>query len=1732
MFKALLAGGRSSDARSSSSSTSSSRRRTESKASSTVSSKPSRGDDRDRGLGDLSAYPTSGNRSKRYAPSAAGDSVASSYATAEPHSVIEPDRNVIERAPRRRDTDDSERRDRYSDSDGSDDKPRRRRNLSRSQSRERTRERPDNTDELDNGNRGSRHRRERRRTQPDELPSVPISGAEADLAPKVGTFDYPQFPPPFHNTHPVTSMPSSPNVPGVYDPHVQQQFPGQFPAFVAEPNPPNPAGAAADYYGDQGQSVAQQPGVRPEPPKIIPNTQAHLMPASPHPNPPQEPSSMGQTPAAADYYADDTDPEIQAPEQSSKPPAGPTPKPPRPTIQTEGVLGPAATATTHDEGRPQGIGSGSSPMLESPTPTSVPLTGTSPSKPPNAQDIGTAVGAAAATAAAGYVMGHHHQSSLNVEHLSQSGNHNNEEGFPNLVGPAGPSAYSDQLNAPPLNTAGAETTAYAADPSHPHHAALYHGAPFQSGSMAFQQRQRGPLDKFIDFWRDAEGVGMFEDYTETIGVCRHCFEPGTSSRDAPRRHYYRRCRRSSDRYSSRSRVGKPSRYSSSEDEGRRRKKTSISSWLPGMLAGYTPFIKKDFENTYSDRSGRPASSPSDNENLSTLEKQSHTSRGVCGRSPRRSYEGLRDNESRRLSRSTSRSSSKSEKHCAHRDVGTAITGVSENQPRRSRSPRKTKSRKSSSSESSFVDISRPSMKSVGGLSSFFTASENRRKRQSKKRISIFSFNNSSSSSLDADLAFGNGYAKRPPGKSKRRSKKKDQDDVDAALLGIGAAATAIADSTHHRSRRTGEVLIKKEPTPTRLGYSSSSTNDDAWEDVDSGDQSSSSVSSALAFGGSGLYGNTASPSSDSGTSLWGWRWGNRKGKKQKRTRSNASESRFPTNAALAAGALGTAALAHRYNNQGRRTSEGAGSGAGNLQHVAPVPTSDPSQFDAVNVPPSPPQPVIRPRGHIPLQQPQPVAPVSQAVYTSQGETIPPYTVPSRPPPFANTLSHYDYQAHGSGLREHEIPLYRDFTDIRSNVNRPPRRSDSSPVFHTEPLVSTSVPSAKRRSTMKDQGSVQFDLTREQAEKERRADQFEHQKRDHGSQGVELIDREAHADKNRSRRYYEGHRDSDFGPQEGYGREPRGKRSPASWDDLGTSAGSVLSGQSFNGNPSESSQRSHQERSEKRRAERRRASGSEISSGLPMPERAYDDVDQRPNPVPAQEHFKTSVFRDIPRKKPVHDDYAQFFAPKELRYSPDAYARREPASTPTIIEAEPASQKIKATEEHHPEYRGLPWPVPKLNVVEPTPPQSQSGSVRDIASPIPSPPEVLDDDRKSKRSTTGSRVSWGKDETREYEVPSTSSELDSADHDIVADRGQEKQNDSEATREIAAIQADLPKAANGYNPDIVVAATAGAAAEALGFDPSLVSVITEKLVSPSRAGSYVGGAVTLDDGEKQPILKKSFENGPLYSEPVSISDSVRTFHDDQQPSSIAQEVIQQLSGEQASEMSELSGRTVEKPNEGQPTLVFRDERSGTKSAPEEVSHMSGGFRLEESTSQREPRGNTQEPVQDDLRSIIPAVIPRHSDTPMEGANCSKYSRDSDIPSQASPPAAEEGSTIEKKKRKKRHSKRGSGTFDDSVSVASSPARVEETSDRGRSTDEQTKEKRAGGILSNIFGSKVSEPLASRKSSSDSYPSREVQSEVGPPDSGESRRQRREEKRRQKYGELADSGKTTEREKVWF
>ena len=58
-----------------------------------------------------------------------------------------------------------------------------------------------------------------------------------------------------------SQYPASPNMSS----HVQDQFPGQDPVQYSSSAMPghNPFGAAADFYNDQGESVGNQPGVRP-----------------------------------------------------------------------------------------------------------------------------------------------------------------------------------------------------------------------------------------------------------------------------------------------------------------------------------------------------------------------------------------------------------------------------------------------------------------------------------------------------------------------------------------------------------------------------------------------------------------------------------------------------------------------------------------------------------------------------------------------------------------------------------------------------------------------------------------------------------------------------------------------------------------------------------------------------------------------------------------------------------------------------------------------------------------------------------------------------------------------------------------------------------------------------------------------------------------------------------------------------------------------------------------------------------------------------------------------------------------------------------------------------------------------------------------------------------------------------------------------------------------------------
>lgn len=1824
----------SSDVASASSSKSGSRRKDS--RSSTTSRKSSRGDDRERGLGDLAAYSSSGSR--KYG---AGE--------ADPSVTIDSDRMIIERTPKRK-SGDGDRRDSDRDRDNKSARRRDRERSSRdlgSRSKGKERSVDDPGDDFDRSS-----RRERRRTQPgDPYPpplntNIPTSGAGEQFAADINAPGFSQFPGmQYDSMVPGATMPDHSGSPAAFDPHVHQQFPGQFPDTVAEPyRPPNPAGEAAEYYGDQGQSVSEQPGVRPNLPAVIPNSQAHLLPASPVVNPPPEPSSVGQVGAAAAYYADD-DLQSQPSQQSGRPP-----RPSKPNQSSHGLgsatvagaaaygVGSALHSHSNSGSRPPsypgspaepsnmaqppmsgidrpphshsigpgpgiaaagaaayGVGntlhghsdSGSRPPSYPQSPAEPshmayaqpPMSG--PGKPSHSHSMGPGVGLAAAGAAAGYMMGHHHHSSSSPEHPAQY----TMQDYEHPSHGATP-IYGPNIN-PALFGAGAAGAAGygAAHGMHTHG----QGPAFPSGGLAFQQRRRGPLDRLVDFWRDPEGVGMFEDYTETIGVCRYCFDPGTTSRDAPRKHHYHR-RRSWDRHSNGSRVEKLSRFTSSEDESRRRRKSKKKSWLPALLAGYAAksiFTNKDFDDTYSVKSGRvvtPKGSFRDNESVSTLDRKSQTSHGVCrrsGHSPSRgsSYSDLKRGRYEgyhKRSRSRSRSSSRSNRHSALRNaaLGAAVGGVAyaATKSHRSHSSSKGKSRKGSSSSSStsvssHSDSSLPSRKSVaGGLASFFTApTKNRTKRGNRKPKGIFSVNNSSSSSLDADLAFGTGVKKPRSGKSGRKGR--DEKDLDAKLLGLGATATALAASSHRHNRRTGEILANKDARSRRLDYASSATNDDGWEDLDPGDQSASSVSSGLAFGS-----GDDSQTSDSGTSKWGWRWGGKKDKKKKR--SSSSEHHFPSGAAVAAG-LGGAALATAYHSHSKHPSQdNVSESAGSLQHVFPAPTSDPSQFDAVRVPSSSQPTLVRP-GPIPLQQPQPVTPVSNAIYTTQGEPTY-FTAPSEPPAIGNASSGYyaQYEDSRSGYIN-QRDLDNSTHSSSSKVRRPHRRSDSSPVFGTESLEGVPTPSLKRRSTTKDQPTVQFDLTEEQARRERRASRRDGDRRDDQFEGgPQLIDREhelALEDADHEKRRRRGREDEARGRDDDYdqaysrssrsrrdreGLERRQESGDSSWvgpavaGTIGAAAAaSALSSRSSHNDPSETSQRRHSVRREKRRAERRRGdSRSEMST-------ISEDVYQPEESSPMGESDKT--VRESPSRdsngRPAHDDYVEFFAPAEVRRSPDKHTQDRDASMPRIVEVEPANERFareisQLSTGSRNKDSSLPWPVPTLNLIEPTPPQSLNGSVRDTTSPTRFSEERPVEVKPSEQQRSASRVSWGEHQTHEYEVPSSSSERDSAD--------QEGARELDRTRDAA--QEEKPRN-HGIGTDVEFAATVAAATAAAGFDPSLVT--DDPTYHTRSTGPDTKEPIDLSRPEPRGFVEGEVE--------TSDSDSKN-----KEPSSRNQDNAREAEPEPSAEHL-IEGDPIY----SEPESLTKGSKGVVQEAEERPSfdgddsfNMPGGFEFDDSPTESRRERDYHDTSKSDSRSVVSAPVAGDFAALSRSQKSRPSDGDYDEIGDISREPDEDGT--EGKKRRKRRSKRDSGSIDDAASVTSSPAKIEATKEKRRSQDGKDKGKSSSGFFSNLFGSRVSEPAEPKRSSSiDGHSSREVKSEIGTgmreeprrhkrrssrhrsmddlgllegqgPDQDsklgdkddvnlenyKSHRQRREERRRHRHEEIAESGKATDYEKV--
>ncbi|KAL7770660.1 hypothetical protein CFE70_000598 [Pyrenophora teres f. teres 0-1] len=443
--------------------------------------------------------------------------------------------------------------------------------------------------------------------------------------------------------------------------HVQNQFPGQDPVHYASGALPggHPYGEASDYYRDQGQSVHDQPGIRPQQGPLINHNTPHLIAASAHANPVPDTGSG----AAADFYASSMDP--------------PSSKPPRPSSSSMPGAFVDDTAAPPKPPRPA-----------------------SSSRPNKSSTFGSSAATMAGGAAFGYAMGH---SSSNHEHSTSYSSTSNVRpstsysSHPNNT-PAGPTSpysmygqghnssntatngssqfppyveppYSDDDVPPPKpprpgkpekHSSGSNAGLYAAGAaglaayglhhhnsnshshsqshshSHVHNTSHNHSSangaipgqhngltpsPYISGGMAQHHQHTGPVSKFVDWWKDYEDVQKMEEYTEYIGVCKGCFDPRSSVLDAPRKHHYYK-RRSNEHMRLSGGIEKQSRYnlkekksynSISSGEERRKKSSSAAGWVAAGLGGIglakvgkavLTAGRDDFDDTYSIKSGR------------------------------------------------------------------------------------------------------------------------------------------------------------------------------------------------------------------------------------------------------------------------------------------------------------------------------------------------------------------------------------------------------------------------------------------------------------------------------------------------------------------------------------------------------------------------------------------------------------------------------------------------------------------------------------------------------------------------------------------------------------------------------------------------------------------------------------------------------------------------------------------------------------------------------------------------------------------------------------------------------------------------------------------------------------------------------------------------------------------------------------------------------------------------
>lgn len=1276
--------------------------------------------------------------------------------------------------------------------------------------------------------------------------------------------------------------------------HVQDQFPGQFPAESSAPYRPPLAsteggpGLAAEYYGDTGQSVADQPGYRKHSPSLIIGAEPHLQPASSVAAPPPEPSQMGATGAAASFYSGEFEDNTPSTAQTTSKPYNTAPNRPNGALYTS-----------------------SAPV--------VPI-----------------LAGATAGAAAGYMMSGGLSSSQHVSehgssisgghgHFSQTSNQDQTSASQNSFyapsnKPSRPSKPPSQPSNVPLFAAGAAGAAGLAAASYAHHqnhSSQSVSTAHQHPSTPMQQRHRhqGPFGALVDFVKDPDGVAQFEEYSEIIGVCRGCFEPGSSPRDAPRRHRFYK-RRSRERLGSSARVDKQYRYSSSDDESRR--KNGVS-WIGAGLAGYglgkvgeTLFNRKnDFDDSSDVKSGRLSPrrrlSPSRRSYDQTLRRRNSSKEELRRRDSNDALSYRKRDHGGSYAVSAGSATSKQRPSASGLEFREQSTKTSQSASIR---PEPSVTLASVSAEKRRHQNSSPSILRRSSRDEEIVHVDGSRKRRDKRKgrrkdKGFFSFLSPSSNSSASSLELSSRPEKSS--RSRRRSSSdriKNNHEAEAAILGLGAATAALA-LQNGRSKKGRKGSAHQDSK--RRKRTSSASSDDTWESASEVDLSH--VDSDLAFGS-----NSSNASHDSLVSISPVMTPRRDALRDDEVQRRASNPNvtLPTHNATSITSVPT--VASMKSRDRYDTIPETIDGPMPLQMVYPVPTSDPGRFDVQReesiASSKPPTTIARP-SPVPIQQPQPIVPVSSSFYSSQvpGDRI--FNGAEESNRISKSSDPVSLQKVSSEPSASRYEAFRDGARRDDDFqHRSLKRRDTSPARLAEDEVSTSV-RLSQAGTQKDESStVRFAMTQEQEEQDRL--ERRRRRREERESGERRETRRRSSDD----RVVKERDVSDLPAK------TSNEGSNASWVAPAAGiAGAAVAAAAMSAKSDK--EESREERRDRRRREREREDEEEAAAKSERRrrkerQRRQEDVDENgadePNNVtesqimPAAKHqsesaedasssSRHSIWQEAGApKQTAHEDYQSFFTHavtdilnksgdqvKVTSADPDADVSMD--KEVAIVEIAP-KKRIRVADE--PEFspadtderldtsRRWPWRVPNLKLVQPTPPVSRAST------PFFEPPEIIEEEAKEPSQEPPMPEGTSVDDATHKAVevtPSAHREDPAVTTTTNADRPRrnvrdysDSDSDGQAKRKSESVgkpdhsTAETPS----YGDDYEFAATLAASAQEAGFDPSLVidNPSYHRRDSPpssesreADAGSYDFDATTGTSSEKRRREKRSRKQSP-------------------------------------------------------------------------------------------------------------------------------------------------------------------------------------------------------------------------------------------------------------------------------